>query len=560
MRKIVLIIPLLMILPAICLASQQPIFEPQKIDNLWYVWAGYDGLDTDIFCSHWDGAGWGKPYQLTDNNTNDLTPAAAIDNNGNPWIVWAGWDGINTSIYCRYYNGKDWSNPLQVDDVDLYADTTPAIVVDKNNTPWITWAGSDGRDDDIYISHWNGKNWSSPLMVNTDDSTPDIMPVVSFDRQNNLILIWCGFDEDRYKLFFSKRIKNNWAEEDTVAQDRFSVDLPLVLKGYDDTLQVMWYEKNICYKALWNEIEWSKPAESEILLPKDFFNVQMVGPAYISWIQDGIFQSIRIIPPNPQKTLVAHLEPFRWIKDILCTDAYAAVEENKYIAFGDSITEGVGGTNNTGYPPRLEQRLDTRIGPSTVVNEGVGGERTIQGLGRIDDVLGAHNARFILIMEGTNDTTWQYSTETITFNLGEMIDHSINYGTTPLLATLPPRQDSLDGRVKDDINPAISGLAHEKGVTLVDQYTDLAKDKDKYMADHLHPNDAGYELMADTWFTAINNILNPQKEDEDDDTGCGVVPPIYRNGKNTGLFNNLLFLTLLFIFILFLKWNNVVDH
>lgn len=540
-------------------ASAQPLFEPQDINNLWYVWSGYDGHDTDIYCSQWDGINWTKPYQLTDNTTNDFSPAVAIDRNGNPWVVWVGLDGINTSIYCRYWDGNNWRETRQVDDVDIYSDTTPTITVDKDNTSWITWAGSDGIDDDIYISHWDGKNWTSSIMVNTDDSTPDVMPVISNDKKDNIIIVWSGFDNGRYKLFFNQRIKNNWSiEKHILDEDRFSVDLPSALKRMDGSIELIWLEKNLVYCSLWDGKEWSSPKDKEILLPTDFFiniSKEQIGPGYTAWEDENIFQSIRVIIPESQHrqkyiTAGCKIETLLvWLKDQILPSALAGVEPNKYIAFGDSITEGGGVQEN--YPSRLERKLDEGIGPSTVVNEGIGGERTFQGLARIDDVLTTHNAQFILIMEGTNDIIYQYSTETIIFNLGEIIEHSKNFGTTPLIAQLTPRQDFLDNRVKEDVNPAIVNMAKEKTITCVDQYTEMAKDKSGYMQDTVHPNDEGYELMAQTWYNAIYTIHFPPEEEED--SGCGSIYPVYPNNKPKGLYINLIPLSVILLVILFLR-------
>jgi len=235
---------------------------------------------------------------------------------------------------------------------------------------------------------------------------------------------------------------------------------------------------------------------------------------------------------------------------IFCSSYCFAVEDNKYIAFGDSITGGVGA--HEGYPSRLQRMLTERVTPSTVINEGVAGERTFRGASRIDDVLNAHNAKYILIMEGTNDVSVDYSTETIISNLRQMIDKAINFGTTPLIAGLPPRKDNLDDRVKLDINPAISALAQEKGIIYVDQYTEMATNKNAYMSDYLHPNDAGYELMAEIWCKAIkDNILYPPTDD--DNKGCGAVPPMSRNNSN-GLHNNISLLALVVTFLLFLRY------
>lgn len=567
MKKIILIL-FISTFSTACFAQGQFLFQPQQTDNLWYAWADYIGRNTEILIDHWDGSNWSKIEKLTDNSANALSPAVALDNKNNPWVVWTGYDGISTSIYCRHYDGRSWSETRQVDSVDIYWDSNPAITFDKNNTPWVTWVGSDGKDDDIYVSYWNGKSWAQPAMVNSDDFTPDVMPVIFTDENKNLIVVWCGFEVDRYKLFYSKRLNNKWTEEKPVVQNlaRAGADHPNILKKPDGEIELIWNEQNLGYKSHWDGSSWSNPESIEILLPKDFFQKLSVGSSYVSWEQDNICQSFRVMPAvqKAQKVLTAYLrhnsaEYSSWFSSFLCPTANAEVEENKYIAFGDSITAGIGATTTSdgvlnGYPPRLEKMLNEKIAPSIVVNEGNPGEYTPGGAERIDDVLNKNNAKYILIMEGTNDVTHNDSTETIIFFLGLIVEHSQNYGTTPLLAGLTPRMDFLNERVSDDINPAIKILAEEKGVTYVDQYTEFAKDKALYMSDgRLHPNDAGYQLMAETWFASIDNIINPGKKDKNKDSGCGVVPPIYRNGSNNGIFNNLLPLAVLTILLFFLR-------
>lgn len=544
----------------------ETLFAPERVDNLWYSWAGYDGRNIEIFCSFWNGSSWKKAEQLTEQFSGNSSPAVALDKNGNPWLVWAGWDGIKTSIFCRHFDGKNWSNITQADDVDIYSDTTPSITIDKNNTPWVIWSGSDGKDDDIYVSRWDGRKWVSPVMINTDDTTPDVMPVISADEQNNIIAAWCGFSADRYKLFYSKMSNNKWSDEKPVIKqgERFSADMPNILKNQAGRLELFWYEKSLCYKSLWEGSGWAPPETGEILLPEDFLKEQSVGAAYIGWVQNNICQSLRILFPPKKKLVTAKLtntyapsslSPF----EFFCSTAYAAVTDNKYIALGDSITAGCGSTRD-GYPPRLERLLTERIIPSTVVNEGIPGERTFEGLERIEDVLNTYNAKYILIMEGTNDTSMNYSTETIIFNLGQMADKSINFGTTPLLATMPPREDRFDDRVKDEINPEIVKLAQEKKIISVDQYTEISAGRDVYMADYLHPNDAGYELMAEIWFAAIKNNIFYPPEPEKDDSGCGVVPPMYRRNNRNGPNGSLWISGVVILFFLFLKRKLNLDY
>ncbi len=186
------------------------------------------------------------------------------------------------------------------------------------------------------------------------------------------------------------------------------------------------------------------------------------------------------------------------------------------LCFGDSITQGVpyinehgNGRRIGGYEPKLENLLNAASRPSVVLNYGVGGERTTQGVNRIDGVLSSNNsANFIQIMEGTNDIGSGISFGTTLFNLGVMIDKSHAHGIEPIIATLTPdtRPDQGANKLWNIINvynPAIINLAGAKNISLSDQYMAMAGNWGALTADSLHPNDQGYQVMAQTWFNTI---------------------------------------------------------
>ena len=175
-------------------------------------------------------------------------------------------------------------------------------------------------------------------------------------------------------------------------------------------------------------------------------------------------------------------------------------------AFGDSITAGVGdepGREAPGYPPRLEELV-----PGLVVdNRGVGGERTPEGLARIDDVL-AEPGDCLLLMEGTNDISRGISPETTLFNLDRMASRAAETGRTPYHATLIPRllnarfdPNNVDNQ---DLVQAIRRLAAERGRRLVDPFEVFSTTprlfREYYYAGEEdpvgHPNGPGYDLLA----------------------------------------------------------------
>lgn len=178
------------------------------------------------------------------------------------------------------------------------------------------------------------------------------------------------------------------------------------------------------------------------------------------------------------------------------------------IAFGDSITAGHSSSTG-GYPPKLNAILNDNGKPSSVINQGVSGEQTPTGVGRIGGVLASWPANLILIMEGVNDLRSGISVETTRHNLESMIAQSNAAGVTPILATLTPTTSSL---VPDVWNPMIINLAKSTGTALADQYTAILPTWPTSNADGLHPNDTGYWTIANTWYGVIGPMISSSGE------------------------------------------------
>ena len=200
----------------------------------------------------------------------------------------------------------------------------------------------------------------------------------------------------------------------------------------------------------------------------------------------------------------------------------SALNESRYIGFGDSITFGTINHDyhpELGYIPRLDLLLDAALEPSEIINEGVGGEETSQGNLRIDTIIAIRQARYILIMEGTNDVTFLRPVTTIIANLRSMIGKCLNYGVLPVLATIIPRRDdkwyiASHREIHLALNPAIRLLAVEMKVPLADMdqifNNYLPGGPEALLSEDLkHPNEKGYQVMAEAWSAAIKALPFP---------------------------------------------------
>ncbi len=209
----------------------------------------------------------------------------------------------------------------------------------------------------------------------------------------------------------------------------------------------------------------------------------------------------------------------------------------KIMPFGDSITQGfnvnggyraplfhlalagnrditfVGSANDYSVPT-----VDGKAFPKN--HEGHGGF-TIEGNNGIAKFVGTsipnYKPHIVTLMIGTNDINGNNNVADAPNRLGKLLD-SIYAADPKILVVLaqivPTRSDGTNNTVKT-YNAAMPNLVStrvSKGqhIVLVDMYAGFTNDanyKQSLFADNLHPNQAGYNLMADIWFKALDPYL-----------------------------------------------------
>jgi len=196
--------------------------------------------------------------------------------------------------------------------------------------------------------------------------------------------------------------------------------------------------------------------------------------------------------------------------------ATAQVTPRTYIAFGDSITFGTGDQANLGgYPGRLQTLLIARGVNAQVVNAGLPGETTVDGLTRINTVLN-RGGDVLLLMEGTNDINEHVSLETTIFDLNQMATRAEARGMQAVHATIPPRLSSAnyDGtnHFTESLAVQIRELAFRHDRRLADPFEVFFHLTPNFESlyvggsDKLHPNAAGYDLMARVFADVLTNV------------------------------------------------------
>jgi lysophospholipase L1-like esterase len=193
----------------------------------------------------------------------------------------------------------------------------------------------------------------------------------------------------------------------------------------------------------------------------------------------------------------------------------------RFVAFGDSMTEGklgfvpaaVGDPGPAvGYAFKLRTLLEERYTAQSfsLTDEGFGGERVAEGLARLPGVLARDQPEALLLLEGVNDLNGgrDAAIPRVVSGLRSMVGVARGQGVVVFLATLlPERPGGSRASAPGSIVPAndqIRPMALAEGAILVDLYQVFEGRTETHIGpDGLHPNDAGYQLMAETFFTAV---------------------------------------------------------
>ena len=247
-------------------------------------------------------------------------------------------------------------------------------------------------------------------------------------------------------------------------------------------------------------------------------------PTYVS--SEGDFSGASEFP------LAGTTQQYYWLSSV---EVIARPEAAAIVAFGDSITDGARSTPDTNHswPALLAARLAANKATANlaVVNEGIGGNRLltdatglagVSALARFDrDVLSHPSVRWLMILEGINDigslanpaANTPVTSDDLIWVLKEMIARAHAQDIKVIGCTLTPYGGAGYARdegevMRSAVNQWIRTSGAFDAVVDFEAATRDAADPKKFKAefdpgDHLHPNNAGYEAMANAVDLAI---------------------------------------------------------
>jgi lysophospholipase L1-like esterase len=220
------------------------------------------------------------------------------------------------------------------------------------------------------------------------------------------------------------------------------------------------------------------------------------------------------IAPAIPTTGFAGLDQYRASRIAVFTDDYGQLQryraddasvktmsdsKNRVIFFGDSITDG--------------WKLDKYFEGKSYINRGIGGQTTPQMLVRFRQDVIDLKPKVLVILAGTNDiagNTGPMLTEDIEANLSSMAELARTHGISVVFSSVLPvnnyserSKDFYAQRPKErilELNRWLKDYCAQNGLVYLDYFSAMVDDKGllkrELAEDGLHPNDAGYKIMA----------------------------------------------------------------
>jgi lysophospholipase L1-like esterase len=168
-----------------------------------------------------------------------------------------------------------------------------------------------------------------------------------------------------------------------------------------------------------------------------------------------------------------------------CSDSPTAPSAVTVVAFGDSLTTGVGTTGDNDFVSLLANRTGVPI-----VNAGRSGDTTASALARIDSAVLSRDADIAIVLLGGNDLLQGVPVQQRVANITSIVQQIRADGAAVILVGVA--SGSLD-----PFEGALPGIASQTSSTLVPAILDGIIGVSGLMSDLVHPNNAGHAIMAD---------------------------------------------------------------
>lgn len=169
----------------------------------------------------------------------------------------------------------------------------------------------------------------------------------------------------------------------------------------------------------------------------------------------------------------------------------------RIVAIGDSITYGYP------YEPALSWfNTAARRFNIECINRGINGDTTAGMVQRFAHDVFKYKPSYVIIMGGTNDVYAKVSVKEVMDNIRNMAEAAVKNSIVPVIGLPIPCNDAAEEKLVEEYRQQIRQYSEDSHIKIIDFQKVMASDegfkiKEGLYADDVHPNKAGYKVMAD---------------------------------------------------------------
>lgn len=168
---------------------------------------------------------------------------------------------------------------------------------------------------------------------------------------------------------------------------------------------------------------------------------------------------------------------------------------NSIVMFGDSLIEGVGASAGNTLPELLSKKIGEEV-----INMGIQGQTSAQGLARINSVIDM-DPKVVMVLFGGNDYLHGVKQEVTFKNIDAIVAILQEFGAVVIVLGIQ------GGILIDSYKYEFKKIAERRGALYVESVLEGLIGESSLMSDEVHPNDIGYNLIAKKIYPVLKKAL-----------------------------------------------------